>query len=104
MRGARREPQPLGPVVESVAKSLAPQSALARVQEAWPAAVGPAVAAETRPVAERGGVVTVACDSAVWAQELDLRSQEILGRLQGALEGSESSLRVTGLRAVSGSS
>jgi predicted nucleic acid-binding Zn ribbon protein len=104
MRGTRRDPRPLGPVVESVAKSLAPETALVRVQEAWPAAVGDAVAAEARPVSERGGKVTVACDSAVWAQELELRSQEILDRLQKALESSGGCVRVTRLRMVSGSS
>jgi predicted nucleic acid-binding Zn ribbon protein len=32
-------------------------------------------------VSERDGVVTVACASAVWAQELDLLSERVLERL-----------------------
>jgi predicted nucleic acid-binding Zn ribbon protein len=36
-------------------------------------------------VAERDGVVTIACRSATWAQELDLLQQQLLERLNGAL-------------------
>ena len=31
-------------------------------------------------------MVTVACDSAVWAQELDLMSERVVARLNAALE------------------
>ena len=51
---------------------LAPATLLARVQQAWPAAAGPAIAAAARPVAEHEGVLTVTCEAAVWAQELEL--------------------------------
>ena len=54
---------------------------LAEVQRAWPSAAGDAFAAQAQPVAERGGVVTVACASAVWAQELDLISERVVERL-----------------------
>ena len=37
------------------------------------------------PVAERDGVVTVACESAVWAQELDLLSERVIEALNEAL-------------------
>jgi predicted nucleic acid-binding Zn ribbon protein len=43
------------------------------------------VAVEAQPVAERDGVVTVACRSATWAQELDLMHDELLERLNAAL-------------------
>jgi predicted nucleic acid-binding Zn ribbon protein len=36
-------------------------------------------------VAERGGVITVACTSAVWAQELDLLSERVVERLNERL-------------------
>jgi predicted nucleic acid-binding Zn ribbon protein len=36
-------------------------------------------------VAERDGVVTIACRSATWAQELDLLQPELVKRLNGAL-------------------
>jgi len=37
------------------------------------------------PVAERDGVVTVACGSAVWAQELDLLSERVVAALNDQL-------------------
>ncbi len=43
------------------------------------------IAAEARPVAERGGVLTVSCAASVWAQELDLMAPAILERLNSAL-------------------
>jgi predicted nucleic acid-binding Zn ribbon protein len=58
------------------------------VQEAWPGVAGEAVAEQANPVAERRGLVTVACRSATWAQELDLLQSELLERLNGALSGS----------------
>jgi predicted nucleic acid-binding Zn ribbon protein len=36
-------------------------------------------------VRERDGVLTVACDAAVWAQELDLMSERVLAALNEAL-------------------
>jgi predicted nucleic acid-binding Zn ribbon protein len=68
-------------------REWAPATPLAAVQRAWPEAVGPLVAAEAQPVAERSGVVTVACRSAVWASELDLMAPDLIERLNAALEG-----------------
>ena len=47
---------------------------------------GDAVVAQAEPVSERDGVVTVACRSGTWAQELDLLQADILERLNRALE------------------
>jgi predicted nucleic acid-binding Zn ribbon protein len=58
---------------------------LAAVQRAWSGAVGEAIAREANPVAERDGVVTVACRSATWAQELDLLADQILAQLRSQL-------------------
>jgi predicted nucleic acid-binding Zn ribbon protein len=81
----RREPRPLSHAVAALADRLTPPTALADVQRVWPAVVGEAIAAEAHPTAEREGVLTVTCSSAVWAQELDLMGPEIVGRLNGAL-------------------
>jgi predicted nucleic acid-binding Zn ribbon protein len=75
--------------LESVTRSAGPRTLLARVQAAWPAAAGPVIAAESEPVSERAGTVTVACSSAVWAQELELLEPDFRERLNGALEGSD---------------
>ena len=63
-------------------KGAEPATLLAAVQSAWPGAVGEAVAREATPVSERDGVVTVACRSATWAQELDLLGGQILEQVR----------------------
>jgi predicted nucleic acid-binding Zn ribbon protein len=65
--------------------ALAPATLLAEVQRHWPIVAGEAVAGEAAPSAERDGVVTISCSSAVWAQELDLLSGELVERLNLAL-------------------
>jgi predicted nucleic acid-binding Zn ribbon protein len=96
MRGMRR----IGDALAPVRTEAAPATLLAAVQELWPRAAGDAVAAEAEPVAEREGVVTVACRSATWAQELDLLQSELLERLRDGLvergfEGRLEALRFT---------
>jgi predicted nucleic acid-binding Zn ribbon protein len=73
----RRTPRPIGAALETVLQGAEPATLLAAVQSAWPGAVGEAVAREATPVSERDGVVTVACKSATWAQELDLLGGQI---------------------------
>jgi predicted nucleic acid-binding Zn ribbon protein len=80
----------------TLSDALAPATLLADVQRAWSGVVGDAIAAEAAPTSERGGVVTVSCAAAVWAQELDLMAPAILARLNEAL-GAE---RVTRLRCM----
>jgi predicted nucleic acid-binding Zn ribbon protein len=96
MTRRRRTPRQLDLALERVRDELAPQTLLAEVQRIWTEAVGSAIAAEAQPAAERGGVLTVSCSAAVWAQELDLMGPDILERLAGVL-GSE---RITRLRCV----
>jgi predicted nucleic acid-binding Zn ribbon protein len=81
----RRSPRPVALALDRLTGSLAPATLLAEVQRAWPEAAGAAFAGASEPVAERDGVVTVACVSAVWAQELDLMSERVVGQLNEAL-------------------
>jgi predicted nucleic acid-binding Zn ribbon protein len=81
----RRGPRAIGGAIGSLADRLAPATPLAEVQRAWAAAVGPTIAAQAEPTGERDGVLTVTCASAVWAQELDLMSAELVGRINGAI-------------------
>jgi predicted nucleic acid-binding Zn ribbon protein len=83
--------------LEGFAGHARPQTLLARVQGVWDGAVGPTVAAEAQPAAERAGTVTVGCSSAVWAQELELLAPDLMERLNGAL-GEVPGGRVEGLR------
>lgn len=77
----------LDAALRSLADDLAPQTLLADVQRAWAGVVGPSIAVQAEPTAERGGVVTVSCAASVWAQELDLMAPQIIERLNDALPG-----------------
>jgi predicted nucleic acid-binding Zn ribbon protein len=82
---SRRAPRPLAAALNATLDQVEPETLLANVQTVWAAAVGEAIAAEATPVAEREGVVTIACDSATWAQELDLLSDQILAQVRSEL-------------------
>ena len=82
---SRTAPRPLSQALERLTGALAPASTLARVQEVWEDAVGPGDRRRGAPTAERDGVLTVTCDAAVWAQELDLMAEAVLARLNAAL-------------------
>jgi predicted nucleic acid-binding Zn ribbon protein len=81
----RRAPRPLSLAVESLAASVAPATPLARIQAAWAEAVGEYVAAHAEPLRERGGVLTVYCREAVWAQEVALMAPECVAAVNRAL-------------------
>jgi predicted nucleic acid-binding Zn ribbon protein len=81
----RLAPRPLAHALAGFTAGLAPATTLARVQACWREVVGEGVGAETQPVSERDGVVTVACRSSVWAQELDLMGAELVERVNAAL-------------------
>jgi predicted nucleic acid-binding Zn ribbon protein len=92
----RRAPRRVAVTLETLGGQWQPATLLAEVQQAWPGAVGEAIAREARPVAERGGVVTVTCSAAVWAQELDLMGPAIVERLNHELDrGTVRRLRCT---------
>jgi predicted nucleic acid-binding Zn ribbon protein len=81
----RIAPRALSVALGSVVRDAEPATLLARVQAVWPEVAGAGLAASAAPVAERDGVVTVACESAVWAQELELLGQDLLARLGAAM-------------------
>jgi len=82
---SRLAPRPLSSALQALTSSLAPATTLARVQGVWEETAGPAVASAARPSAEREGVLTISCEAAVWAQELDLMASELIPRLNAAL-------------------
>ena len=82
---SRAAPRPLAAALDGLTATLSPASPLGRVQTLWERVVGPAIAACARPSAERDGMLTVICESAVWAQELELMSSELAERLNSAL-------------------
>ena len=91
----RLAPRPLADALDPLRRELAPATTLARVQEAWPQVAG-AAAREATPVSERGGTVTFACRSSVWASELALMAADLKDGLNGSLGGTP----ITDLRFV----
>ena len=85
MSRQRRSPRNASSSIRELADRLAPATTLAHIQRHWPAAVGDAVAAQATPTGEAGGVLTVTCSSAVWAQEIDLMSVTLIASLNSAL-------------------
>lgn len=81
----RNAPRSLSTAIQSLTTTLAPATTLARVQEIWERTTGPAIATAAKPTAERNGILTVTCEAAVWAQELDLMAPELIPTLNAAL-------------------
>jgi predicted nucleic acid-binding Zn ribbon protein len=85
----RTAPRPLALALASFRREAAPKTTLARAQQAWRSVSGPVVAGEAEPIAERDGVLTIACRSAVWANELELLSLDLVERLNDAIGAGE---------------
>jgi predicted nucleic acid-binding Zn ribbon protein len=83
----RLAPRPIGRALEHALPDARPAGLLAEIQSAWPAVAGAALAASASPVSERAGTVTIACESAVWAQELELLGADLARRLDDAVSG-----------------
>lgn len=87
-------PRRIGDSLKGLIAAQAPQTLLADVQAAWPEACGAAIAASSEPVSERQGLVTIACESGAWAQELELMQETLRPRLE-AIVGEQ---RISGFR------
>jgi predicted nucleic acid-binding Zn ribbon protein len=98
----RRAPRPLSLALEVVVERSEPATVLARAQGVWRDVAGPGLAPVAEPVSERDGVLTVACESAVWAHELELLGPDLLINLNEALGGGRG-MAVERLRFVVGS-
>jgi predicted nucleic acid-binding Zn ribbon protein len=81
----RSAPRPIAIAMDSLQRAVAPSTPLARIQQAWPAAVGAVVAANATPHRERNGTLTVYCPQAVWAQEVSLMAAEVVANLNREL-------------------
>ena len=92
-RARTRSPRPLARALEDLAAELSPASVLGRVQTVWARATGPTIAQVAAPVAEREGVLTVRCESSVWAHELEMLARELIDSLNCEL-GSETIVKL----------
>jgi predicted nucleic acid-binding Zn ribbon protein len=89
-----RDLSPLSDALAEITADLQPQTGIARVQSAWPQAVGETVAKWAEPVSERAGVVTFACTDSMVAHELEMMKPELLKKLAKVLpEGAPSELK-----------
>jgi predicted nucleic acid-binding Zn ribbon protein len=82
----KASPHALGDTVRQLRDQAQPATLLAAVQAQWRTAVGEAIAEQSWPVRERDGVITIECRAATWAQELDLLQDELLERVNSALD------------------
>lgn len=82
---SRRAPRPLSDALLRLTREVAPPGALAEVQRVWESAVGEVIAKEASPVAERDGVLTVACSASVWAAELTMMGARVVDQINAAL-------------------
>ena len=88
MRPRRRgPPEPLAQLVPRVLDDLGlgQASQVLRIVEGWEAAVGPEIAAHSRPLALRGSQLEVGVESSVWSQQLKLLEPQILEGLRRVL-------------------
>jgi len=77
------EPRALGDSVDRLVRSLRGTSArsLAGVFDRWADAVGPAIAAHTKPVSLADGCLVVEVDHPTWATQLRFLEADVLTRL-----------------------
>ncbi len=82
-RKACKEFVPLGRVLDRLMKSYARQSQqdLRRIWQCWEAAVGTAVAQNTRPAQLRDGRLVVNVASPAWLHQLQFLKRELIDKL-----------------------
>src|SRR5262245_29386378 len=95
--GGAKMPALVGSLLAGTRATAARRANVALDWEAWREVVGDRIARRTRPGALRDGELTVYSESPVWAQELSLLSEEIVGRLR------ERGLSVASIRFRAGS-
>lgn len=87
-RRRRSVPRTPGESLDGLLEAIAPEDAedlgLARIQRAWSAAVGSAIAAAARPVAVVDGTLHVACEEATWAHEIQMLEATVVARIRDA--------------------
>ncbi len=93
-RGRSARPRPIGAALDRVLGPAQPLTTLAEVQRVWRTTVGPGIADVTTVAEERGGTVTIECESTVWAGELAMMEAQLLEKLRPLLgEGTPEKLR-----------
>jgi predicted nucleic acid-binding Zn ribbon protein len=83
--------RPIGDILAAMADRYRWHRAelLLEVEKVWAAAVGPQIAAVTRPIGFMDGTLTVAVPSPVWTQELRYLEDELCAALNRRITGGE---------------
>ncbi len=81
----RLAPRPLAAALERALPGARPAGLLPEVQAVWAEVAGEVLARSATPISEREGTVTLACESAVWAHELELLAGELCARVNERL-------------------
>lgn len=74
-------------VMRSSARLPAVDPVLEQAREAWPAAVGPAIAAASQPARMTRDAIWVHCTSAAWVSELTMLQSDLRARLAERVPG-----------------
>ena len=82
---SRRAPRPADEAMRGLLERLDPGTPLSAVQRVWRDAVGETIAGVAAPTGFAAGALRVTCESAVWAQELDLMGPELVARINAAI-------------------
>ena len=80
--GSTRGPQPLGQLLTVAHQTAARRAGVALDRETWREVAGARIAQRSAPGSLEGGVLQVVVASPVWAQELSLLAEEIVGKLR----------------------
>lgn len=84
-----RRPRRFSDGLADLIAAQTPATLLGRVQSAWPEVCGNGIASNSEPVSERDGVVSVACASGPWAQELEMMQDVLVERLRARIGSSD---------------
>ena len=83
-----REPERVTSALDRVVRYLGAPSAgaLDGLFQRWPEVAGPELAARTRPVGVRDGVLVIAVDDPAWSTAVRFAEQALLSRLAAVLQ------------------
>ena len=87
-----RAPELVGTLLDRARTATARRAGVALDRETWREVVGERIARRTKPGSIHASTLTVIVESPVWAQELSLLSEDIIGALAGR------GLRLEGIR------
>ncbi len=87
-RVKNKRPIHISDIVHSVLRSCRKDSddEMTRIWELWDAAVGKAIAENTRPDAFKGGMLLVNVSSSPWVHQLQFLKQEMMDKINQAFE------------------